>query len=48
MTKILLELLGVGRVLLLSHCWTHDGGNNLCKSRLKLQIGNLIFNHLET
>jgi hypothetical protein len=45
--KTLLELLGIGGVMLLNHCYTHKGGDNLCRNHSKLQIGNLIFNHLK-
>ncbi len=34
-------------VVLLSHCRTHEGGHDLCRSHPRFQIGDLIFNHLK-
>jgi hypothetical protein len=45
--KTFLELSRVGRVVLLSHHCTCKGREDLYKSCLKLQRGDLIFNHLE-
>jgi hypothetical protein len=45
MRKTLLELLGIGRVMLLSHHHTCKGRDDLCKNHPRLQIGDFIYNH---
>jgi hypothetical protein len=41
------ELSRKGGVVLLNHCRTHEEGDNLCRNHSRLQIEDLIFNHLK-